>query len=92
MKIVQADDIPLKRGLEHRGGIFHSRRLLEGEPGTLDNFQLTLGQMGGEFFSPRHRHNFEQIRFQVEGTLDYARDGKLSAGLSLRRSGFTRSV
>ena len=81
MKIVQADDIPLKRGLEHRGGIFHSRRLLEGEPGTLDNFQLTLGQMGGEFFSPRHRHNFEQIRFQVEGTLDYARDGALSAGM-----------
>ena len=48
MKIVQADDIPLQRGLEHRGGTFHSRRLLEGEPGALDNYQLTLGQMGGD--------------------------------------------
>ena len=81
MKIVQAEDVPLLRGLEHRGGTFHARRLMEGEPGTLDNFCLTLGQMGGDFFSPRHRHNFEQIRFQVEGTLDYDRDGKLSAGM-----------
>ncbi len=81
MKIVQVDDIPLKRGLPHRGGIFHSRRLLEGEIGALDNFQLSLGQMGGDFFSPRHRHSFEQVRFQVEGTLDYDRDGKLSPGM-----------
>ncbi len=81
MKIVQVDDIPLKRGLPHRGGIFHSRRLLEGEIGALDNYQLTLGQMGGGFFSPRHRHSFEQIRFQVEGTLDYDRDGKLAPGM-----------
>jgi hypothetical protein len=38
MKIVQGDELPLERGLEHRGGIFHFRRLMEGEPGTLDNF------------------------------------------------------
>ncbi len=81
MKIVQVDDIALERGLEHRGGTFHSRRLLEGEPGALDNFQLSLGQMGGDFYSPRHRHNFEQVRFQVAGTLDYDRDGKLSPGM-----------
>ncbi len=81
MKIVQVDDIALERGLEHRGGTFHSRRLLEGDPGALDNFQLSLGQMGGDFYSPRHRHNFEQVRFQVEGTLDYDRDGKLSPGM-----------
>lgn len=81
MKIVQGDEIALKRGLEHRGGTFHFRLLLEGEPGTPDNFQLSLGQMGGDFFSPRHRHNFEQIRFQVEGSLDYGRDGKLTAGM-----------
>ena len=81
MKIVQVNDIPLERGLQHRGGTFHSRRLLEGEVGTLDNYHLTLGQLGGDFFSPRHRHSFEQIRFQVEGTLDYDRDGKLSPGM-----------
>ena len=81
MKIVQGDEIQFERGLEHRGGTFHFRRLLEGEPGTLDNFQLSLGKMGGDFYSPRHRHNFEQLRFQIEGTLDYGRDGKLTAGM-----------
>jgi hypothetical protein len=80
MKIVQADELPFERALEHRGGTFHYCRMLEGEPGTIGNFQLSYGKIGGDFFSPRHRHNFEQIRYQVEGTLDFARDGKLEAG------------
>src|SRR5262249_44960644 len=81
MKIVQTDEIPLKRGLEHRGGRSHGRIMVEGEPGALENFQLSFGQMGGDFNSPRHRHNFEQIRYQLEGVLDYGRDGKLVAGM-----------
>ena len=81
MKIVQSDELPWRRGLEHRGGIFHNRLVLEGEPGRIDNFQLSFGKMGGEFYSPRHRHNFEQIRFQVHGTLNYDRDGKMTAGV-----------
>src|SRR5437660_12827023 len=81
MKIVQTDEIPLKRGLEHRGGTFHGRIMAEGEPGTLDNFQLSFAQMGGDFNSPRHRHNFEQIRYQLEGVLDYGRHGKLLTGM-----------
>jgi hypothetical protein len=80
MRIVQGDEIPLERALEHRGGMFHYRRLLEGEPGTIGNFQLSIGQSGGDFASPRHKHNFEQFRFQVEGTLDFASDGKMTGG------------
>jgi hypothetical protein len=81
MKIVQTDEIPLKRALEHRGGTFHGRTMVEGAAGALDNFQLSFGQMGGDFNSPRHRHNFEQIRYQLEGVLDYGRDGKLVQGM-----------
>ncbi len=81
MKVVQADQLTFVRGLEHRGGTFHSIIMMEGEPGTLGNFQLSYGKIGGDFFSPRHRHNFEQIRFQVEGTLDFGRDGKLEQGM-----------
>ncbi len=81
MKISQGDQIEPRRGLEHRGGTFHFRMLMEGEPGTKGNFQFTLGQMGGDFFSPRHRHNFEQVRFQVQDELDFARDGKLKTGM-----------
>ncbi len=81
MKIRQGDEIEPRRGLEHRGGTFHFRMLMEGEPGTKGNFQFTLGQMGGDFFSPRHRHNFEQVRFQINDELDFGRDGKLKTGM-----------
>jgi hypothetical protein len=81
MKIVQTDELPLQRGLEHRGGVFHGRIVVEGKPGTIDNFQLSYGQMGGDFNSPRHRHNFEQVRYQLEGVLDYGRDGRLTQGM-----------
>jgi hypothetical protein len=81
MKIVQGEELQWERGLEHRGGIFHFRNLMEGEPGTIDNFQLSLGRAGGDFYSPRHRHNFEQIRFQLAGELDFARDGKMKTGM-----------
>jgi hypothetical protein len=81
MKIVQGDELQWTRGLEHRGGMFHFRNLMEGEPGTIDNFQLSMGRVGGDFYSPRHRHNFEQVRFQLEGEVDFARDGKLKTGM-----------
>jgi hypothetical protein len=81
MKIVQGDEVQLVRGLEYRGGMFHSRRLLEGAAGTIDNFQLGIGVSQGDFYSPRHRHNFEQIRVQLDGALSYDRDGTMTAGI-----------
>ena len=81
MKIVHGDEVPFKRGLEYRGGTFHSRTLMEGETGTLGNFSLVLGRNEGDFFSPRHRHNFEQIRFAFEGKLDFDKTGKLAEGM-----------
>ena len=80
MKIVQGDELDWVRGLEHRGGTFHFRNLMEGEPGTIDNFQLSMGRNDKDFVSPRHRHNFDQIRVQIDGDLDFARDGKMTAG------------
>src|SRR5260370_5533308 len=81
METVQTGERGSKGGFGDRGGAFHGRIMVEGEPGALDNFQLSFGQMGGDFNSPRHRHNFEQIRYQLEGALDYGRDGKLVTGM-----------
>lgn len=81
MKIVQGDQIEWVRGLEHRGGTFHFRHLIDGEPGSIDNFSLTMGRNDKDFVSPRHRHNFDQFRFQVEGDLNFARDGKMTPGM-----------
>ncbi len=81
MKIVQGDEVPFERGLQYRGGTFYARTLMEGEPGTPGNFQLGLGRNEGDFFSPRHRHNFEQIRYAFEGELDFDKTGKLTEGM-----------
>lgn len=81
MKLVQGDQLEWVRGLEYRGGTFHFRNLMEGEPGTIDNFQLSMGRNDKDFVSPRHRHNFEQFRFQLEGDLNFDRDGIMTPGM-----------
>ena len=37
MKVVQLETTPEVRGLEHRGGTFHARTIVEGKPGTPGN-------------------------------------------------------
>jgi hypothetical protein len=81
MKIVHADTVPVtERKDRQRQGRFIERRLLEGEEGSIDNFQFTLVNTGGDFFSPRHRHNFDQFRFQIEGDGGFDRDGMMTPG------------
>jgi hypothetical protein len=80
MKIVDIEDVPLLRGLEHRGGTFHSRTLVEGRPRTSDNFKFSLSRLGTDYSGPRHRHNFDQFRYMIEGESDYG-DGSLRPGM-----------
>lgn len=81
MNIMQLNDAPLIRGLEHRGGTFHSRTMAEGVPGTPGNFKFSLSWLGTDYSGPRHRHNFDQYRFMIEGESDYGQDGPLKAGM-----------
>ena len=81
MKIMHLEDAPLVRGLEHRGGTFHSRTMAEGTPGTPGNFKFSLSWLGTDYSGPRHRHNFDQYRFMIEGESDYGQDGPLKAGM-----------
>jgi hypothetical protein len=81
MKVMQLEDAPLVRGLEHRGGTFHSRTMAEGTPGTPGNFKFSLSWLGTDYSGPRHRHNFDQYRFMIEGESDYGQDGPLKAGM-----------
>jgi hypothetical protein len=81
MKVVQFDDVTPVRGLEHRGGTFHSRTTAEGKPRTPDNFKFSISELGTDYSGPRHRHNFDQYRFMLEGESDYGQDGPLKAGM-----------
>jgi len=80
MKVVQGDRLSEDARSSHRGGTVSYVRLLEGEANTLENFSLVLARTPGRF-SPRHRHNFEQFRLQLEGVADYGRTGKLKPGM-----------
>jgi hypothetical protein len=81
MKLVHADQVVEKiRILQHRQGMFRHRTLATGEPGTPGNFILEMVRTTDDFFSPRHRHNFDQFRYQLEGEFDFDRNGKMAPG------------
>src|SRR5262245_45481182 len=79
--IVQGDELDSVRGLEHRGGTFHFRHLMDGTPGTMGHFSRCMGRNDKNVVSPRHRHHFGQFRFQLEGDPNVARDGIMTPGM-----------
>ncbi len=81
MKIAHGDEVsPFNDNTSVRSGKVDKQLLLEGEPGSPDNFKFGLfGQHEG-FFSPRHRHNFCQYRVAISGVCDYGAGGKMTPG------------
>jgi hypothetical protein len=80
MKIVHGSKIEVRAESQHRGGVSRRQRLLEGEVGSIDNFSLVIARPKDRY-SPRHRHNFEQFRYQIEGEANYGRTGVLKPGM-----------
>jgi hypothetical protein len=81
MKLVEFGKVDFTdRKNQHRVGTFTSKMLLEGTPGTPDNFAFRMVKTFTDFYSPRHKHNFDQIRFQLEGTFKFSRDGIMRPG------------
>lgn len=78
--IVNLADIPVVERQHARAGLFRSQSLLDGPDGTPENFYLQLSQTYADFASPRHRHNFDQVRVQLRGDADFARDGVMRPG------------
>lgn len=73
MKLVHGGRMEFLGGQEkHRGGGLATKLLLTGDENTPDNFRLTLGRDRGGHENPRHRHNFDQIRMSIKGTLSIA--------------------
>jgi len=64
-----------------RQGRFEFRRMAEGTVGSPDNFLFRVTNLDSGFYSPRHCHNFDQIRFILRGATDFSKDGKLKAGM-----------
>ena len=76
MDIVHAAEMPWGESLvAQRGdteGMAH-KRLFEGEEGTPDNYMLVMSREPKTYYSPRHRHAWDQVRICLEGKIPIAK-------------------
>src|SRR5437868_6198056 len=80
MRVATAADVPWSSVSGHRAGRIEFRRLLRGTPGAPDNFELSLVRTFADYATPRHRHNFDQIRCGLAGAMNWAPRRDLIAG------------
>ena len=75
MDVVHAAEMPWGESLvAHRaGGEVAHKRLFEGQEGSPDNYMLVMSKEPRSYFSPRHRHPWDQIRFCLEGRIPIAK-------------------
>ncbi|MGX7678315.1 hypothetical protein ACSMXN_05405 [Jatrophihabitans sp. DSM 45814] len=65
-----------------RSGTRNTRVLLTGEEDSKDNYRLYYGEgvSGSTWSTPRHHHNFEQIRLPLDGDYSIGKNDVLPAG------------
>ena len=75
MDILHCAEMPWGESLvaQRGGGDVAHKRLFEGEEGTADNYMLVMAKEPNTYFSPRHRHPWDQIRFCLEGKIPIAK-------------------
>ena len=56
---------------DHPMGTISFQHLFKGEDGSRENFMLIFGRQDADFWMPRHRHNFDQIRFPLRGSMNH---------------------
>jgi hypothetical protein len=81
MQIVHAAEMDWGANLaSHRHGDMAHKLLFEGEEGSPDNHLLVLAREGSSYYSPRHRHAWDQVRLCLEGSVPLAKGLRLDAG------------
>lgn len=83
VEIVHCAEMPWGESLvAQRGttaGMAH-KRLFEGEEDSPDNYMLVMSREPKTYFSPRHRHPWDQIRFCLEGKIPVAKGLYIEGG------------
>ncbi|MFC5994482.1 hypothetical protein ACFQE5_09695 [Pseudonocardia hispaniensis] len=80
MRAVVVCDVEGGSFATHRGEGISFQRLLKGEEGAPDNFELSLVHIDERYRTPRHHHNFDQIHYVLEGLHQYTRDTTVPSG------------
>lgn len=77
MRVSRYNEIPWVSGFGGRGGengkpdSYEKKLLFQGDPTEPGNFDLSVLHYIGKVYTPRHRHNFDQIRFPLVGKENY---------------------
>jgi hypothetical protein len=81
MRASKAAETGSERVGSMREGKLDQKHLLVGEDGSPNNYDLNMGYAGsGGWRTPRHRHNFDQIRYVLAGRLPYTETEVLEEG------------
>ena len=67
MRIANTSKIRWQLNKANVRGKLTVKKLLVGHPGTPENYLCNIAKSGGDYNSPRHRHNFDQIRLVLDG-------------------------
>lgn len=80
MRLAHAQTTPWTPTPAVRGGTIKFKTLLEGQEGTPSNYHFFLADTELSFKSPRHRHNFDQLRFSLAGSTNIGLKRNLEEG------------
>ena len=80
MRLAHSETTPWTPVPPVRGGTIEFKTMLEGDENTPDNYQLLLANTDLSFKSPRHRHNFDQLRFSLVGDTNIGVKRNLAEG------------
>ena len=81
MRVSKAADTDNEQVGSMREGKLDQKHLLFGEDGSPNNYDLNMGLTGGGGWrTPRHRHNFDQVRYVIQGQLPYTETDMLEEG------------
>lgn len=68
-----------------REGEISFKPLFHGDPTRKSNYGFAIVRLG-KYHTPRHRHNYEQVRFALKGRTQYATDRHIDQGQILFQS------
>lgn len=80
MELVDTNELQWTRVSGHRDGDIRFKRLFLGAEGALDNYEFSLVATRGAYHTPRHNHNFEQIRFCLDGAINFGPGRNVKTG------------
>jgi hypothetical protein len=81
MRIVHGQDLEFTAPrTRHREPGILFKHLLTGRPGAPDCYELSITRVVTHYVAPRHRHNFDQVRWQLSGAFGDGKGDTLTAG------------